>query len=88
MDENINGMVDTITQLERENENLKFRLSLVSGEFFCGMAEKFVRWLDEENLDSFYKGDKLVYYWTERDGEDIPAEKVFERFVLEQKNFR
>ena len=31
MDEGINGMVDTINQLEKENENLKLRLSSVSG---------------------------------------------------------
>lgn len=30
MDEGINGMVDTIHQLEAENEKLKFRLSIVS----------------------------------------------------------
>jgi hypothetical protein len=32
MDEGINSMVETIHQLEAENEKLKFRLSNVSGE--------------------------------------------------------
>ncbi len=32
MDEGINGMVDTINQLEKENENLKLRISDVSGQ--------------------------------------------------------
>ena len=37
MDEGINGMVETIHQLEAENEKLKFRLSNVSGMLidFC-----------------------------------------------------
>jgi len=83
MDEGINGMVDTINQLEKENENLKFRLSLVSGQSFCSKAEAFVRWLEDENLDSYWKGDKLLYYWTDRDGEDIPAETVLARFEEE-----
>lgn len=33
MDEGINSMVETIRQLEAENEKLKFRLSIVSGQF-------------------------------------------------------
>ena len=88
MDEGINSMVETIRQLEAENENLKFRLSLVSGQSFCSKAEAFVRWLEDENLDSFWRKDKLLYYWTERDGEDIPAEVVLARFEEEQKDFR
>lgn len=88
MDNQINGFIDTISQLEAENENLKFRLSLVSGQSFCSYAEKFVRWLDDESLDSFYKGNELFYYWTERAGEDIPADVVLARFVKEQKDCR
>ncbi len=88
MDEGINGMVDTIKQLEKENKNLKFRLSLVSGQSFCSRAERFVAWLEDEKLDSFWKGDTLLYYWTERDGEDIPADIVLARFDEEQKDFR
>jgi regulator of replication initiation timing len=33
MDEGINSMVETIKELEAENEKLKFRLSNVSGSY-------------------------------------------------------
>lgn len=74
---------ELLAKCREENENLKFRLSLVSGQSFCSKAEAFVRWLEDENLDSYWKGDKLLYYWTERDGEDIPAEVVLSRFEEE-----
>ena len=43
MDEQINGMVGTIQQLEKENAELKLRLGAVSGE----LAD-FVQFLSDE----------------------------------------
>lgn len=88
MDETVNVLIEQLKKVNAENENLKFRLSLVSGQSFCSKAEAFVRWLEDENLASFWRKDKMLYYWTERDGEDIPAETVLARFEEEQKDFR
>jgi hypothetical protein len=88
MQETVDALIEQLKKVNEENENLKFRLSLVNGQSFCSKAEAFVRWLEDENLDSFWEKDKLLYYWTERDGEDIPAEVVLARFEEEQKDFR
>lgn len=40
MDEQINGMVETIQQLEKENADLKLRLGAVSGSFDHEIIEK------------------------------------------------
>ena len=88
MDEGIKGMVDTINQLEKENENLKLRLSLVSGMSFCDKAERFVAWLDQENLVSFWHDGKMIYYCIRGDGEDISAEMVLAMFEEKQKDLR
>jgi hypothetical protein len=88
MQEAVDALIEQLKKVNEENENLKFRLSLVSGQSFCSKAEAFVRWLEDENLNSFWRKDELIYYWTERDGEDIPAEVVLARFEEEQKHFR
>ena len=88
MQETVDALIEQLKKVNAENENLKFRLSLVSGMSFCDKAERFVAWLNDENLDSYWKEDKLLYYWTERDGEDISAEIVLARFEEEQKDFR
>jgi hypothetical protein len=68
--------------------NKNFASADVSGMSFCDKAERFVAWLNDENLASFWKEDKMLYYWTERDGEDIPAEMVLAMFEEEQKDLR
>lgn len=40
MDEGINSMVETIRELEAENEKLKFRLSNVSGSFLADFLDE------------------------------------------------
>jgi hypothetical protein len=51
----------------------------------CAKAEAFVRWLNDEGLDSYWKDGKLLYYYRERDSENIPPEVVLARFEDEQK---
>jgi hypothetical protein len=48
MDEGINSMVETIRELEAENEKLKFRLSNVSGR--SELLKSFYQFLDAKGL--------------------------------------
>jgi len=60
----------------------------VSGMSFCDKAERFVAWLDQENLASFWHDGNMIYYCIRGDGEDIPAEMVLKMFEEEQKDLR
>lgn len=77
MDEGINGMVDTINQLEKENENLKFRLSLVSGSLPIAELEEF-----------FYEMGEDWHLWDEEEQGQYPIQRIFEavkKFIAEKK---
>ena len=67
-----------------ELDDIALLLNL-KAQSFCAKAEAFVRWLEDEGLDSYWKDGKLLYYWTERDGIDISPEVVLARFEDEQK---
>jgi hypothetical protein len=54
MDEQINGMVETIQQLEKENADLKLRLAAVMQRSEQLVA--FVEWLEANSVHSIDRG--------------------------------
>lgn len=80
MQETITALSEQLKKMQIENEDLKYRLSLVSGQYFCSKAEMFVAFLERENMKSFWEKDKLLYYFNGQEGEDIPADVVLARF--------
>jgi hypothetical protein len=48
---------------------------------------KFIRWLNDDNWHSFYKGDELYFYHDYKEG-DFTANYVYEKYQTERGNDR